>query len=296
MIMDKRDVAIQIYKSTDKALTELIKERTKEYLKKLKGQAWYKVAFYGIINISKAIQEVLMKYSKRYAKAIQGKKEKEVYRAVDEVSKSLATELIKFYDDNFGKTLLVQAADKTAKEIGVKYSFNSFDMATRDYLKDKKINWSKQVTETTEKRVKELLTQAFEEGTGSYDLADLLHEDSAFSYSRAEAIARTEVISACNYADNTIYQIDDSIIGKKWSATADERTRLNHAYADGQIVPKDKPFIVGGYEMMYPGDSALGAPAGEVINCRCTTMAVFEGEHEFKVSDTIINNRKKART
>lgn len=294
--MDKRDVAIQIYKSVDKSLVKLIEERAKDYLKKLKGQSWYKVALDGIINISKAMQELLMKYSKIYAKAVQGKKEKEAYKAVDEISKSLAMELIKFYDDNFGKTLLVQAADKTAKEIGIKYSFNSFDMATRDYLKDKKINWSKQVTETTEKRVKELLVEAFEEGAGSYDLADLLHEDSAFSYSRAEAIARTEVISSCNYADDAIYQIDDSIIGKKWSATGDERTRINHAYADGQIVPKDKPFIVGGYELMHPGDGSLGAPAEEVINCRCTTTAVFEGEHEFKVSDTIINNRKKART
>ncbi len=284
MIMDKRDVAIQIYKSTDKALTELIKERTKEYLKKLKGQAWYKVAFDGIINISKAIQEVLMKYSKRYAKAVQGKKEKEAYKAVDEISKSLAMELIKFYDDNFGKTLLVQAADKTAKEIGLKYSFNSFDKVTRDYLKNKKINWSRQVAETTEKRVKELLVEAFEEGAGSYDIAELIYNDNVFSYNRAEAIARTEIIGACNYADYTIYQIDDDVYAKKWSATGDERTREAHSIADGQIVLKDKPFIVGGEKMMYPLDGSLGASAGNIINCRCTMLTLTKEEYEKEMN------------
>ena len=59
---------------------------------------------------------------------------------------------------------------------------------------------------------------------------------------------------------------------KRWVATADARTRDAHAAADGQEVPNDEPFTVGGEEMMYPGDISLGASAWNVINCRCTIV------------------------
>lgn len=59
---------------------------------------------------------------------------------------------------------------------------------------------------------------------------------------------------------------------KRWVATADDRTRDEHAAADGQEVPNDEPFIVGGEEMMYPGDISLGASAWNVCNCRCTMV------------------------
>ena len=59
---------------------------------------------------------------------------------------------------------------------------------------------------------------------------------------------------------------------KRWVATADDRTRPDHAAADGQEVPNDEPFEVGGELMMYPGDISLGASAWNVIQCRCTMV------------------------
>jgi len=56
-------------------------------------------------------------------------------------------------------------------------------------------------------------------------------------------------------------------VEKKWVATKDSRTRHDHGMADGQIVPYDKPFHVGGYELMYPGDQS--GPPHEIYNCRC---------------------------
>ena len=63
---------------------------------------------------------------------------------------------------------------------------------------------------------------------------------------------------------------------KKWVATKDSRTRDAHVKANGQIVPQDEPFIVGGEKMMYPGDSSLGASAENVINCRCTMVTILK--------------------
>lgn len=61
-------------------------------------------------------------------------------------------------------------------------------------------------------------------------------------------------------------------VKKRWVATKDDRTRPSHLEADGQEVDLDKPFIVGGEEMMYPGDE--NASAENVINCRCAMMTV----------------------
>lgn len=57
---------------------------------------------------------------------------------------------------------------------------------------------------------------------------------------------------------------------KQWVARHDERTRSTHAAADGQRVPVDQPFSVGGVPLDHPGDRR--GPAGEVINCRCITV------------------------
>ena len=56
---------------------------------------------------------------------------------------------------------------------------------------------------------------------------------------------------------------------RAWDSTGDARTRETHAAADGQVVGQGEAFNVGGALLMFPGDTSLGAPAGETINCRC---------------------------
>lgn len=57
---------------------------------------------------------------------------------------------------------------------------------------------------------------------------------------------------------------------KMWVTRRDERVRETHAAADGQTVPVDHPFLVGGASLQHPGDRT--GPASEVINCRCVTV------------------------
>lgn len=56
---------------------------------------------------------------------------------------------------------------------------------------------------------------------------------------------------------------------KTWDSVGDNRVRAAHLSADGQSVRVNEPFIVGGEQLMYPGDDSLGASAGNIINCRC---------------------------
>lgn len=69
---------------------------------------------------------------------------------------------------------------------------------------------------------------------------------------------------------------------KRWVATGDNRTRDEHSSADGQEVPNDEPFVVGGEKMMYPGDISLGASAWNTINCRCTVVNFIKETPEQK--------------
>ena len=59
-------------------------------------------------------------------------------------------------------------------------------------------------------------------------------------------------------------------VTKQWSA-AGQNTRDTHAELDGTVVGVDEPFVSSsGAEMMYPGEA--GAPAAEVVNCRCVLV------------------------
>ena len=96
---------------------------------------------------------------------------------------------------------------------------------------------------------------------------------------RSIKIARTETTRVENSArQDTADQAAKSGLPmkKKWIATKDERTRDSHKSADGQVVDYDKPFIVGGEELMYPGDE--NGSAGNVINCRCTMVSFVDTE------------------
>lgn len=59
---------------------------------------------------------------------------------------------------------------------------------------------------------------------------------------------------------------------KRWKTFGDSKVRPTHKDAAGQTVPIGEPFIVGGYKLMFPCDSSLGAGAEEIVNCRCTVQ------------------------
>lgn len=64
-------------------------------------------------------------------------------------------------------------------------------------------------------------------------------------------------------------------VKKRWMATLDAATRDAHADLDGQTVDVDAPFESALGPIMYPGDPS--AAPGNVYNCRCTIVYVYEG-------------------
>ena len=97
---------------------------------------------------------------------------------------------------------------------------------------------------------------------------------------RATVIARTETIGALNGGRAEAFlalaeQEPDTEFERIWLSTDDARTRETHEEADGQRVPLGSPFIVGGFELMFPGDPS--GPPQEVIQCRCVALLVEKG-------------------
>ncbi|WP_306150745.1 phage minor head protein [Roseovarius sp. MMSF_3281] len=94
---------------------------------------------------------------------------------------------------------------------------------------------------------------------------------------RGEAIARTELLGSTHAAqDEGLDQmIEDGKLSAQnvsgeWDASEDGATRDSHRAMDGQVRRHGEAFVTGaGYRMMRPGDRSLGAPAKEIINCRC---------------------------
>lgn len=92
---------------------------------------------------------------------------------------------------------------------------------------------------------------------------------------RATVISRTESLNALRAGreegvTQAIEQGAADGVRKRWSTSGDERVRADHAAMDGEDADLDEPYqLPDGSQMMYPGDSSLGADAGQVINCRC---------------------------
>lgn len=108
----------------------------------------------------------------------------------------------------------------------------------------------------------------------------LLNAGSQVWRNRATVVARTETVSAYNAGSNDAFQAVEEALDipmeKVWLATDDDRTRPTHKHADGQRVPLDDKFTVGGFKLEFPGDPT--GPAQEIIQCRCTMLLVEPGE------------------
>ena len=109
------------------------------------------------------------------------------------------------------------------------------------------------------------------------DLMNRVTDMNKTSAVRAARTAVTEAENAGRQAAADELEKKGVIIGKRWIATHDSRTRDEHLEADGQIVENNKPFVVGGEELMFPGDKSLGASGWNRYNCRCTRATEIIG-------------------
>lgn len=114
------------------------------------------------------------------------------------------------------------------------------------------------------------------------------YSDRVLKY-RGDMIGRTEAMTALN--TGAFASINEAIdagqlkkeaVIREWDATMDRRTRRSHYRMNGQKRTIDEPFetppdMLGrSYQLMYPLDSSLGAPAKETVACRCRQKIIID--------------------
>ena len=100
----------------------------------------------------------------------------------------------------------------------------------------------------------------------------ILHDYNGIALWQARRIAQTETMIGLAEAGNIAARSLDVGFTKQWATSGLMNTRDSHLAMDGVIVDMDEPFDLVDCQMMYPHDSSLGAPAGEIINCACDVL------------------------
>lgn len=137
------------------------------------------------------------------------------------------------------------------------------------------------ISETTRENVRGVIMGAYESGLSVQDAASAIRDYApAISESRSVLIARTEFVGLVNggsvAATQVVQEATDSTYYKQWMTAPGAEYPRHEDYdgLDGQTVPLDGVFDVGGELLAYPGDPD-GDPS-EVCNCRCD-LAYVEG-------------------
>lgn len=123
------------------------------------------------------------------------------------------------------------------------------------------------VTETTKGQIRDAILSGHTDGLDISQIAQRI-EDATFgeiSASRALTIARTETVGALNAGAYQAAVQSGVMRSKTWVTQKDDNVRDSHAAIDGDTIDIGAAFANG---MRYPHEP--GAPADEVINCRCS--------------------------
>ena len=91
---------------------------------------------------------------------------------------------------------------------------------------------------------------------------------------QARRIAQTETMIGLADAGEVAARSLGIRYDKQWVISGLGNTRETHEIMDGVVVDMDEPFTLPDCQMMYPHDSSLGAPAGEIINCACDVLHI----------------------
>lgn len=166
-------------------------------------------------------------------------------------------------------------------KLGIDVSFTLQNKKLIKALKDRGTMIADLVNENSLERFRKVLVKSYYYGGENvYQTKKDIQGLFAETYkNRAMTIARTETGGAQMAVEHETYK-QNGVQKKKWISILDEKTRPSHVKcAKEGAIDFDKPFSNG---LQHPCEA--GAPAEEVINCRCDEVPVFEKSMLGKVA------------
>ncbi len=164
--------------------------------------------------------------------------------------------------------IYVEGGQAALSDLAVNINFDLDNPIARTWLEKRAQRFAVEVTQTTWDDLKGTLSEGMKAGESVSDLADRVkYQFNIASTSRAELIARTEVIGASNAGSLEAARQSDVVEKKVWLSALDARTRDDHIIAHDQKRKLDEDFEVGGFRGPGPGDMG---DASQDCNCRCT--------------------------
>ena len=138
------------------------------------------------------------------------------------------------------------------------------------FVRSEGLTQAKGISDVTRAELRALIARGESEGFAVEKIARNIRKTvPTIGARRSRSIARTETHNAATFGSQEAARASGIDLEKIGVAHGGPRTRDTHAAADGQRRKLDEPFEVGGARLMRPGDSSLGAPAREVVECRC---------------------------
>jgi hypothetical protein len=149
------------------------------------------------------------------------------------------------------------------------------------------------VTDTSQKKVNEIVAQGIEDGLNPRQIEELLVEQIP-DIKRARAIARTEATRAYNEGKKRSAQDWANQTGtqlwKIWIHGGAKEPRIQHIQAQNKPVRFDQPFVffTNGVQVLMDKPGDLNGGAAQTINCSCVVVYVSESYARRYFKDTFV--------
>ena len=155
---------------------------------------------------------------------------------------------------SLNQTAMDWAAERAAEMVGMRYAEDGTLIPNPD------AKWV--ITDSTRAEIKKIVTQAFADETKMADLENDIRNAGAFSESRANMIARTEVKHAMVGGNYGAWEASGLVKELAWLLSEDHEIPCGCEENEDAVVPFGTPFPSGA---MMPGD--------DHPNCWCSVMA-----------------------
>jgi len=159
--------------------------------------------------------------------------------------------------------------------------FNIKDPTTASKMRARTVNLTN-LNKTVSKRVARVMAEALDNGRSYSEIVEALKKEFNLTRTRAATIARTEIGASVEEARSE-GRNQAGVPMKSWLASRKETGRPQHLATESETaanpIQNDALFTIAGSGVTCQHPRASNLPAGQSVNCGCTTLARYPGDN-----------------